>query len=582
MTGRSVARNSYVLFARATFYGTVVEERFVLTGRPVQIGGPSLGSGPAGHSVAIPVPDGADYVAQVWWNDRATCTVRDAFGAVHELAPGRDLVLQLGPVELKLYLVEQVWLTRVGKVAFAGSLAWFALVTMSCTGTIQAVWLGDRSCDFAAMWLPDLADVGGPILWMVAPLLGLLVALFVLVMADQPRHAVRFLALPAVALILPLIYELSGTTWKSGAQFMSEDMSYCFPPPSDGAGGVISAEYLARLLRNDLEGEQQGIIEDRIDRPKSDREAQDVFMPAGSRGPATKMGGAEDVAAKPVRTIVEDDLSVPAKSKSEQEAAAEAEAAAMAGAQPEEDPSDGVADGMDAMDPDKRRSDTEAPAEEEEGWGFPEWYDERDKAMDNLEINLSLRVARHRLAIDPNDAAALSILSYYQYLGQDYEGARRTYDRYIELFPDDPAGYNNKALIYKRQGEYQKEEALYRVALALSPEDETALNNLGVNLAHQHRFDEALEVMRSLEVIDPNDPYADLHRSKVFAEMNRDDEALQYLERALEGMAKLDTLHHIEFRQDIRLDPSFAKLRETYRFRAILNRFYGKNSPLEE
>jgi hypothetical protein len=40
-------------------------------------------------------------------------------------------------------------------------------------------------------------------------------------------------------------------------------------------------------------------------------------------------------------------------------------------------------------------------------------------------------------------------------------------------------------------------------------------------------------------------------------------------------MKKLDTLHNIEFRQDIRLDPSFAKMRGEERFKKLLNRYYG-------
>src|SRR5262249_20409954 len=143
------------------------------------------------------------------------------------------------------------------------------------------------------------------------------------------------------------------------------------------------------------------------------------------------------------------------------------------------------ADGLDIKATEDATESSESPAEKNQGWGFPEWYDEQDKRMDDMEISLMLRAAQHRLRIDPDDAAALSILSYYQYLAQDYEAAKKTYDRYIELFPDDAAGYNNKALVYKRLKEYQKEESLYRVALSLAPNDETALNNLAVNLSHQ-------------------------------------------------------------------------------------------------
>jgi tetratricopeptide (TPR) repeat protein len=222
------------------------------------------------------------------------------------------------------------------------------------------------------------------------------------------------------------------------------------------------------------------------------------------------------------------------------------------------------------------------PAEENEGWGIPDWYDASDQALEDLEIRVMLEHSKRRLVIDPNDHDALAILSYYQYLAMDYGAAEGTYDRQIHLQPDDSSAYNNKALIYKRRGQYKVEEALYRQALALAPNDPTALNNLAVCLSHQGRHEEAMEVMRQLEALDPNDAYADLHRSKIYAEMGEQDQALEYLDRALKGMKELDTLHHIEFRQDIRVDPSFGRLRENYRFKAILVRYYDKDSPLME
>jgi tetratricopeptide (TPR) repeat protein len=294
------------------------------------------------------------------------------------------------------------------------------------------------------------------------------------------------------------------------------------------------------------------------------------------------MGGAEETSREPIRTPEDDDMPVPQAKKEEQKPLYAEDVGTPVEEEPpeEQDEVDGVAE-VDLPEEDTKPA-LDAPAEEEEGWGIQDWYDEQDEAMDNLEIDLMIRAARHRLRIDPDDPAALSILSYYQYLAEDFDGAVETYDRYIELYPEDAAGYNNKALIYKRRGEYGREEALYRVALAIEPNDVTALNNLGVNLAHQGRYDEALSVMRQLEILDPGDAYADLHRAKIYAEMGDDDKAFVYLEKALEGMKKLDTLHHIEFRQDIRVDPSFEKLRQTARFRGILFRYYGEDSPLQE
>ena len=99
-------------------------------------------------------------------------------------------------------------------------------------------------------------------------------------------------------------------------------------------------------------------------------------------------------------------------------------------------------------------------------------------------------------------------------------------------------------------------------------------------VAHQGRYQEALDIMARLEVLDPGDPYADLHRAKIYAEMDDKDQVYFHLERALRGMAELDTLHHIEFRQDIRVDPSFDSFRSDPTFRSILVEYYGKESPL--
>ena len=65
------------------------------------------------------------------------------------------------------------------------------------------------------------------------------------------------------------------------------------------------------------------------------------------------------------------------------------------------------------------------------------------------------------------------------------------------------------------------------------------------------------------------------------AESGENELVYRHLRLALEGMAELDTLHHIEFRQDIRVDPSFESMRRDPTFRSILIEYYGKDSPLQ-
>jgi tetratricopeptide (TPR) repeat protein len=401
-------------------------------------------------------------------------------------------------------------------------------------------------------------------------------------------------------------WSIAGSMWwlgvVTGASVLADqgkiawDVTHCAifgvgcPDQGDkGTTAAYTAEYLARLLREDYQGEDRGVMDPDMERPDATRkvtEEKHFYIPAGNKGPVTRMGGAADVAAEPIRSpqSEEDALPIP-KKKRPAKTVAVADDASQVKPQPTEADDDGAADAAQDSPLDDPKDDHEKPAppaEEKEGWGVQDWYDEQDRRLDDQEIKLMIKLSKDRLRIDPLDPTALSVLSYYQYLAEDYDAAESTYDKYISVLPEDAAGYNNKALIYKRRGDYVKEEGLYRVALAFEPDDETALNNLGVNLAHQKRFPEALAVMKRLEDLDPGDPYADLHRAKIYAEMGDDATSLSYLEKALQGMADLDTLHHIEFRQDIRLDPSFAHLRETERFRSILLRYYGKDSPLQE
>ena len=486
----------YALQASATFFGDVVEETFVDRGRPVQIG----------HSdaMALPVPEGWPFFAQVDWVDRRTVRVTDGEGRIHLVDPDAPLELAAGPVVLTLRVTQRYLLRRTEDFEWWGSTAWLTVV-------------------IAATLLVQQADV----------------------------------------------------VWKHRCDWFGLD---CPPVQVAGVSGAYTAEYLARLLEEDYAGADDGVVKPQ-ERETGEKPNESFYLPAGSKGPVEDMGGAANTGDE-VRAPIPDEEPIGGEPREFQLVAEETVGSPIEGS-PEEVPEDDVPI-ADVAEDEGEAEDPLDPTEDREGWGVQDWYDTQDQALDDREIEMMLRISQERLRIDPDDPAALSILSYYQYLAEDYEAALKTYDRYISLYPEEPAGYNNKALVFKRQGLYEKEEGLYRVALALDPEDETALNNLAVCLAHQGRFNEALAIMERLEVIDPGDPYAELHRSKIHAQMGNDDLALHHLELALEGMAELDTLHHIEFRQDIRIDPSFEKLRQSRRFHAILVRYYGEDTPIPE
>ncbi|MFM2162079.1 MAG: Tetratricopeptide repeat, partial [Pseudomonadota bacterium] len=263
----------------------------------------------------------------------------------------------------------------------------------------------------------------------------------------------------------------------------------CPVPPPPASGGW-NAEYLARLIRQDVEGDVDGVIEAPVaDASVPVREDVPGYIPTGDAGPTTTYEGGANVADR----------------VSTREATPEASAASRR--------ADGAIEGSpvgtevrqpltEAAEGDGRQADglalegADAPSggggrtEIREGWGVRDWI-RAAPPSDRAEIARRAANPRRRLAIDPDDPRAISLLAYYQYLQEDYDAALANYDRLIDLEPEESSHYNNKALIYKRRGEFAREEGLYRLALAMNPEDVVVMDNLALNLAHQGKFAEA-------------------------------------------------------------------------------------------
>lgn len=346
-----------------------------------------------------------------------------------------------------------------------------------------------------------------------------------------------------------------------------------FAAPTEPAGGwEPSPEYIARLLEGQYDGEEQGVLAQRAARPRTGEGIESFYLQPGHDGPRDRIGGGKNVG-----DTVRDGEADGEEARRE----AAAPPAPAPGGEEQEPPAEAPPEDVvaEAAEPAEGEAEDERPiaVHVDEGWGFTDWYDTQDARKDAEEIARQLDLARRILKLDPDNPTGLSVRAYYEYLAMDFDAAVRTYERFTTLYPEEPAGWNNLALVYKRKGEYQKEEELYRIALALDPNEDHAINNLAVCLAHQGRFDEALAEMEKLEVLTPDDAYADLHRAKIYAAMGKEDRAYRFLQKSLAGMRKLDTLHNIEFRQDIRLDPAFAEMREQERFRALLNRYYGEH-----
>jgi tetratricopeptide (TPR) repeat protein len=335
-------------------------------------------------------------------------------------------------------------------------------------------------------------------------------------------------------------------------------------PAGGGAGYEPSPEFIARLLRGDTDGASEGVLAVRAPRPPSPNKIENFYLQPGHQGPMDKQGGGERLGPK-----IQDGDNRDAKAV--EEAAPEAGAGEQVREpQLELDEEAEANEGQDG-----ELEDQPVAVHVDEGWGFTDWYDTEDARKDAEEIQKQLENARKVLKIDPTHPGALSVRAYYEYLAFDYLAARKTYETYTELYPEDSAGWNNLALTYKREKRFIEEEAYYRIALSLQPNDDVALINLALSLAHQGRFDEALVQMEMANKLEPDEPYADLHRAKIYALMGKEERAYHFLNKSLSAMKKLDTLHSIEFRQDIRVDPAFDTIRETPRFIKLLDRYYG-------
>ena len=339
-------------------------------------------------------------------------------------------------------------------------------------------------------------------------------------------------------------------------------MSFFASPGPSEVRVQPTPELIARLLRSDLDGEESGALAERQQGATEGERNPSFYLPAGGEGPTEQLDGSWEEGQAPL------DL---ARKPGGGESPAGLEVPSIEQGAPLASPSEpGEGDSLWVVEAEDKGT-GEAPAEI--GWGFQDWYETIDERTQ--EIYDEIQRTQALLKIDPEDSWALSHLGYYQYLADDSQACLATYERFVELYPDLAAGYNNLALVYKRLGDYLVEESFYLRALALDAEDTFVLNNLAVNLAHQKRFEEALAIMNELALSEAQDAYSDLHRSKIHAAMGQSEQAFAYLESALKGASELDTLHHIEFRQDIRVDPAFDPIRQERRFRSLLVRYYG-------
>ena len=113
--------STHALIATAHFHGEVVQHRFGAD-ESVEIGS----QGP----LALPIPQGVEWVARVEWSGDRVARVTDAHGRQYTLEPDEALEMEFGDIRLDLELTPQFSLRRTEIFPWKLSTGWLLTVLL--------------------------------------------------------------------------------------------------------------------------------------------------------------------------------------------------------------------------------------------------------------------------------------------------------------------------------------------------------------------------------------------------------------------------------------------------------------------
>jgi tetratricopeptide (TPR) repeat protein len=115
-----------------------------------------------------------------------------------------------------------------------------------------------------------------------------------------------------------------------------------------------------------------------------------------------------------------------------------------------------------------------------------------------------------------------------------YEEAVASYDKAIEIKPDDEEAWNNRGIALRNLGRYEEAVASYDKALEIKPDFETAWNNRGNALRNLGRYEEAVASYDKAIEIKPDDEEAWNNRGNALMNLGRYEEAVASYNKAIE------------------------------------------------
>jgi tetratricopeptide (TPR) repeat protein len=136
--------------------------------------------------------------------------------------------------------------------------------------------------------------------------------------------------------------------------------------------------------------------------------------------------------------------------------------------------------------------------------------------------------------LDPDNFQVLYDLAVVQESNRDFEGARATLERLLELEPDDAHLKNFYGYLLADQGwELERAERLIREAVAEEPDNGAYVDSLGWVLYRQGEYEKALDHLIEAVNLLGDDPVVLEHVGECLAALGRHSEALRSFERAV-------------------------------------------------
>jgi tetratricopeptide (TPR) repeat protein len=172
------------------------------------------------------------------------------------------------------------------------------------------------------------------------------------------------------------------------------------------------------------------------------------------------------------------------------------------------------------------------------------------------------------LAIDPNARAALQGAATVALRQRRPADARAAYERMLANQPHDAEAHVALGKLAFADGDLDGAERHLRDALVTAQNDASALYTLGLVLAKKRDQAQANAIFDRLERVTPGKAYAPYGRAVAAAVQGQTDEALKQLALALD--------RGVEDLGQVERDESFAELRSTPQFRALLERAHAR------